>query len=167
VRSREGEGTTFLLTFPAAVEVTREPATPAAHGAPRSGRVLLIDDEVVLRDAMAEALALAGHRVEAAAGGREGIQRFRPGEFDVVLTDLGMPEVSGLDVARAVKGADPAVYVVLCTGWGHVLGAEAPLCDRGVDLLLPKPFRVTDVVAAVQAGLQARGAPAPAARNRW
>jgi CheY-like chemotaxis protein len=165
VRSREGEGTTFFLTFPAAVEKTAEPATPTAPGPPRAGRVLIIDDEAVLREAVTEALVLAGHRVEAAAGGREGILRFRPGEFDVVLTDLGMPEVSGLDVARAIKGVDPSVYVILCTGWGNVPGAEAPLRDRGVDLLLPKPFRVADVVAAVQAGVQARCAPAPAGRN--
>ncbi len=160
VRSREGEGTTFTLTFPVAGASPGATAGPGPTADPRLGRVLLIEDEAALREAMVEALIRAGHQVEAVVGGREGLERFRPGAFDVVLTDLGMPEVSGLDVARAVKAADPTVYVIVCTGWGNVPGAEEPLRERGVDALLAKPFRIAEVVKAVRAGLEARAASA-------
>jgi PAS domain S-box-containing protein len=161
VRSREGEGTTFVLTFPVAAAGDGRGTAPASTSPPRRGRVLLIEDGSNLREAMAEGLVQAGHQVEVVAGGREGIERFRNGAFDVVLTDLGMPEVSGLDVARAVKEADPSAYVILCTGWGKVPGAEVPLRERGVDALLAKPFRMDEVDRAIRAGLQAR-APVPA-----
>ena len=160
VRSRPGGGTTFLLTFPVAEADGGAPAAPDGVPGAHLGRVLLIEDETALREAVAEALTLDGHLVEAVAGGRDGIRRFRPGTFEVVLTDLGMPEVSGLDVARAVKDADPSVYVILCTGWGNVPGAEDPLRERGVDALPAKPFRVSEVVRAVRAGLEARAAAA-------
>ena len=157
-RSREGEGTTFVLTFPAAAPGDGVGAPPATTSSPRRGRVLLIEDGSNLREAMAEGLVQAGHQVEVVAGGRQGIERFRAGTFDVVLTDLGMPEVSGLDVARAVKDTDASVYVILCTGWGKVPGADVPLRERGVDALLAKPFRLDDVDRAIRLGLEARAA---------
>ncbi len=157
-RSREGEGTTFVLTFPAAAPGDGRGAPPATTSSPRRGRVLLIEDGSNLREAMAEGLVQAGHQVEVVAGGRQGIERFRAGAFDVVLTDLGMPEVSGLDVARAVKDTDPSVYVILCTGWGKLPGADVPLRERGVDALLAKPFRLEDVDRAIRLGLEARAA---------
>jgi PAS domain S-box-containing protein len=158
VRSREGEGTTFVLTFPATAAGGRRGTAPLTTSPPRRGRVLLIEDGSNLREAMAEGLVQAGHQVEVVAGGREGIERFRAEMFDVVLTDLGMPEVTGLDVAGAVKGTDPSAYVILCTGWGTVPGADAPLRERGVDALLAKPFLMDDVNRAIQTGLEARAA---------
>ena len=122
----------------------------------RAARILVIDDEEMLRKAMAEVLKLAGHEVEYAGGGREGIERFRQGAFDVVLTDLGMPGVSGLEVARAVKEVDPETFVILCTGWREIPGSGESLHDKGVDALLAKPFRIRDFLQLIQTSLRTR-----------
>ncbi|MER3486483.1 MAG: hypothetical protein C4345_11450, partial [Chloroflexota bacterium] len=64
--------------------------------------------------------------------------------YDIVLTDLGMPEVNGWAVARAVKAAAPNVPVILVTGWGAEV-AEAELQANGVDAILPKPYRIAEL----------------------
>ena len=94
-------------------------------------------------------------RVESAADGLTGLARFQGGEFDVVLTDLSLPERSGLDVARAVKRMRPQTPVVLITGWGHLLDPTL-LAESGVDLTLVKPFRLERVLSILDDALRLR-----------
>jgi CheY-like chemotaxis protein len=142
VESAPGEGTTMRLLFPArerAEEVLVEkPLSP-----PDSLRILCVDDELLLREALQEALEREGHTVELADGGKSGLRQFgaarRRGEpFDVVITDLGMPHVSGRQVARGVKSEAPETPVILLTGWGVRLKAEDDV-PAYVDLMLSKP----------------------------
>jgi CheY-like chemotaxis protein len=84
--------------------------------------------------------------------GISGLARFREGAFDLVMTDLAMPGMSGWQVAQAVKAARPQVPVVLVTGWGVEVQAD-DLKKHGVDRVLTKPFRfddVRDVLAGVR-----------------
>jgi DNA-binding response OmpR family regulator len=81
--------------------------------------------------------------------------RFQGGAFDVVLTDLSLPECSGLDVARSVKRMRPETPVVLITGWGHLLDPER-VRDSGVDLMLVKPFRLERVLSVLGDALRLR-----------
>jgi DNA-binding response OmpR family regulator len=117
--------------------------------------VLVLEDEQQIRETLVDALTRAGHRVEAAADGLTGLARFQGGEFDIVLTDLSLPERSGLDVARAVKRMRPGIPVVLITGWGHLLD-PALLAQSGVDLTLVKPFRLERVLAILEDALRLR-----------
>ncbi len=142
VESALGEGTTMRLLFPvrqvAEGDTAEEPLQPAG---PLS--ILCVDDEAALREALKEALEDEGHAVELADDGRSGLERFRAareqGEpFDVVITDLGMPEVSGRQVARTVKTEAPGTPVILLTGWGRQLSAENDV-PAAVDLMLGKP----------------------------
>jgi CheY-like chemotaxis protein len=110
--------------------------------------ILVLEDEEHIRTMLVEALSAAGHRVESADDGLKGLALFQGGTFDVVLTDLSLPECSGLDVARSVKRMRPETPVVLITGWGHLLDPER-LRDSGVDLMLVKPFRLERVLAVV------------------
>lgn len=132
-------------------------ARPAASAARAGGpaRVLVLEDEQQIRETLVDALTRAGHRVEAAADGLTGLARFQGGEFDIVLTDLSLPERSGLDVARAVKRMRPGIPVVLITGWGHLLD-PALLAQSGVDLTLVKPFRLERVLAILDDALRLR-----------
>lgn len=102
-----------------------------------------------------DALAGAGYRVESATDGLTGLARFQGEDFDVVLTDLSLPECSGLDVARSVKRLRPETPVVLITGWGHLLDPER-LRDSGVDLMLVKPFRLERLLAVLGDALRLR-----------
>ena len=123
---------------------------PSEHESRAAGTlsVLVVEDEEHIRAMLVEALSGAGHIVESATDGPTGLARFQSGEFDVVLTDLSLPESSGLDVARSVKRMRPETPVVLITGWGHLLDPER-LRDSGVDVILGKPFRLERVLSVL------------------
>ncbi|PYM06966.1 MAG: hypothetical protein DMD82_07065 [Candidatus Rokuibacteriota bacterium] len=156
VRSEEGRGTTLTLVLPEAPAASGAYSMPSAPAGRRAtGTVLVIEDEEHLRRMLLETLAGAGHSVEGAANGLEGLARFQRGAFDVVITDLSMPECSGLDVARAVKKMRPETPVVMITGWGDVMNPER-MGDSGVDLMLVKPFKMERVLAVLDDALALR-----------
>jgi signal transduction histidine kinase len=126
---------------------------PAAG--PETVSILVLEDEEQIRTMLVEALTAAGHKVESASDGLEGLARFQGGQFDVVLTDLSLPECSGLDVARSVKRLRAETPVVLITGWGHLLDPER-LRESGVDLMLVKPFRLERVLSVLGDALRLR-----------
>lgn len=155
IRSEPGRGTTVTLQFPAPPPETPGVPAPAPHAAARAQpmRILLVDDDPLLLHTLREMLENDGHTVVAANGGAEGIDAFvdaqhagRP--FALVLTDLGMPEVGGRQVAQAVKLASPATPVLMLTGWGHgALGDEEASTD--VDEVLAKPPRLVELRRAL------------------
>ena len=126
------------------------PATAGDERAmPPPMRILLIDDDPFVLDSMTMVLELDGHTIVAMAGGRAGIEAFRmakeKGEpFSLVLTDLGMPEVDGSQVARAVKGLSPSTPVILLTGWGRRLTPERDGPNH-VDFTLSKPPQLPEL----------------------
>jgi len=142
---------------PRAMEETRPRGAVAAE-APRSGAttILVLEDEASVRSLLVEALTEAGHKVETAADGSSGLAKLDSGPFDVVLTDLALPQRSGLAIARSVKRLDPRTPVVLITGWGHLLDPER-LREHGVDLMLVKPFRTERLLSVVGEALRLRG----------
>ena len=162
VRSEHGKGTTVTLWFPAvpgrAMEsrppVMEEPREAESRAAPAAS-ILVLEDEEHIRTMLVDALSGAGHRVESATDGLTGLARFQGGNFDVVLTDLSLPECSGLDVARSVKRMRPETPVVLITGWGHLLDPKR-LRESGVDLMLVKPFRLERILSVLGDALRLR-----------
>ena len=184
VRSEHGGGTTVTLWLPAghAREVESRPAAAAPGNEPSHPEpsnlvrsvgvspgdvgadhaagsaavsILVIEDEEQIRTMLVDALAGAGHNVESATDGLTGLARFQGGHFDVVLTDLSLPECSGLDVARSVKRMHPETPVVLITGWGHLLNPER-LRESGIDLMLVKPFRLERLLSVLGDALRLR-----------
>jgi PAS domain S-box-containing protein len=133
VSSREGVGTTFTLSFPAiSVEAARPPALlPSLEPL----RILAVEDEPEVLDVIRAMLVAAGHGVLTAASGREALELFEREPVDLVVTDLGMPGMTGLTLAEEVKRRRP-VPVVLLTGWADELDAAHA---RHVDVLLAKP----------------------------
>lgn len=121
----------------------------------RPGVILAIDDEVGLCHMLGYMLRVDGYEVVPCASGEEGLELFRARQFDVVFTDLGMPGMSGWEVARAIKALAPDVPVVLVTGWGVELEPES-LAEHGVDLLVCKPFRTSDVRRVVAEAMRLR-----------
>ena len=124
-------------------------------------RVLVVDDERHLREMLREVLETWGCAADVAADGAEGIARFEAGGYDLVLTDLMMPGVSGLEVVEAVRQSDPSVGVVMLTASLDDLDAHA---ERLGFTLLHKPLHFEGLHAAVQDALAARPlTPAPVA----
>ncbi len=173
LESTPGIGTTFTVTLPCAAETEQAPA-PAATvdqaSSPGALRLLVIDDDEGFRVSMYTALQREGHFVAVAASGEEGMRLFRISTFDVVLTDLGMPGMSGWDVAQAVKQARPRTPVVLITGWGVTLTEE----DRHrpeIDAVLAKPVTAKAVLQTlsklpVERGNGGEGSPRSNGRGR-
>ena len=146
--STEGIGTTATFSLP--LGESAGPAAPEAPRAGRKGKILVIDDEVSVLEIVAEVLSGYGHTVTVAPGGREGLLSFSAGNYDLVMTDLGMPDMNGWDVLRAVKAARPAIPVLVLTGWGDTTEAPSGLRPDGV---LTKPFDLTRLANAVSDAL--------------
>lgn len=151
--STPGKGTTFRLSFPRRQGASSPPRPAAPAGGTGSFRILVVDDEPAVLSVLVELLAALGHVVTPANGGPEGLERLRgavPGELpEVVFTDLGMPGVTGWEIAREARRLLPEGFVVLVTGWGVQLDAETARTN-GVDFLLGKPFTVEDVEGALR-----------------
>ena len=94
-------------------------------------------------------LTIAGHQVDTAANGQRAIEMVESTAYDLVLTDLGMPNINGWDVAAAVGRLRPDLPVVLVTGWGENVSAERAR-SGGVCRVLPKPFSRADQLACVE-----------------
>jgi CheY-like chemotaxis protein len=117
-----------------------------------------VDDDPLLIKSLRDALETDGHIVTPANGGEAGINTFQKAQndgqtFDVVITDLGMPNVDGRRVASAIKQASPSTPVIMLTGWGQRLNAEGdiPPC---VDQVLSKPPKLKDLREALARCLQ-------------
>jgi GAF domain-containing protein/CheY-like chemotaxis protein len=150
VQSAPGRGSTFTLRFPRAAEpLPAAPAVPVVP-APRTGRILVIDDEEEIASAMGELLRRDGHEVVVCHDGRSGLAQFEAAPFDLVLTDLGMPGISGWEVSRRVKACRPGTPVAMVTGWGDQID---PARTPEVDHLLAKPFKRAEIRAVVAAAL--------------
>ena len=164
VTSEVGQGSRFVLSFPLAAEVPPPTTAALAPGSTgRHARILVIEDEAAVREFLQELLTAEGHVVVACDDGRAGLDAFEKEPFELVFTDLGMPEVSGWEVARRVKARRGGTAVALVTGWGDQIDpAEARA--QGVDYLVAKPCRIGDVTAVVAEALsRAVGAPSPGA----
>jgi GAF domain-containing protein/anti-sigma regulatory factor (Ser/Thr protein kinase) len=148
VESEEGRGTTVTFWLPVDGPPSGGPSLD------RIGSILIIDDEADVRELVADVLSGLGHSVTVAGGGREGLARFETGRYDLVLTDLGMPDFNGWDVARAVKASRPDVPVLLLTGWAD---AASPADVPRVEGIIKKPFDLNQLAAAISQALAASG----------
>jgi len=150
VTSRLGQGTRIEVTLPRVERTAPAAASPpeAALPAP-TGDVLVVDDEPAVRDLLVEIVRTLGHGAVGCDGAESALARFRPGRFELVLTDIGMPGSSGWQLARELRAADPDVTIALVTGWGHQIGPDQ-LIGSGVDTVVPKPFSIEDVAKVLE-----------------
>jgi DNA-binding NtrC family response regulator len=120
-------------------------ANAAADAAPAGMSILLADDEKTIRITLRDALDEAGHTVVAVADGIEARRAIEERNFDVVLTDLKMPGMPGMEVLRLVKGRSPDTEVIVMTGYGTVESAVDAMKAGAYEYLL-KPFPNETVV---------------------
>jgi two-component system response regulator PilR (NtrC family) len=118
-------------------------------------RVLIVDDEESVRFFLRRGLSKAGYHVDEAASGGEAIEKLGALPYDVVLTDLVMPEISGLDVLAAAQEMDGSAVVILMTAHGSVDNAIDAL-RLGASDYLTKPFELKELLVTVDRGLERR-----------
>lgn len=121
---------------------------PDARGHLAARRLLVVDDDVRVRTALASLLQTAGHEVEVASSGAEAIARYRECGFDCVVTDMEMPGLNGLAVCRAIKDYDRDAYVILLSG-SDADEAAADIEAAGVDRVLIKPVTLNELLQVV------------------
>jgi DNA-binding response OmpR family regulator len=111
--------------------------------------ILVVDDEPTLRETLVEALELEGYRAIAAADGREALARFRDGKPDLVLLDLMLPELSGVEVCRILR-AESAVPIIMLTARDSEVDKVVGL-ELGADDYVTKPFSLRELTARIRA----------------
>lgn len=159
VVSEQGKGSKFRIRIPLA-----EKDTPQNEGDPMMSsqpwRILVGDDEPNVREALVDLLRLLGHKVVAAHDGESTLKAFGEHDFDLVFTDLGMPDMSGWEVTAAIRKSHPDIPIVLATGWGSEIEDDHAL-ERGVTRVLAKPFtvqKVSSLIAELQGIARRRAA---------
>ncbi|MGH8103418.1 MAG: PAS domain S-box protein [bacterium] len=144
VTTEPGKGTTFLVRLPASAIVQEAPEVTAEIVIIKPVKVLIIDDQPVVREAIRLILERDDHIVVEAGNGMEGIARFNSEPFDIVLTDLGMPEMSGAEVAQIIHAKNPQIPILLVTGWGDIVN-EQEMKQYGIISVVPKPVRINQL----------------------
>lgn len=137
VESAPFQGTTFTIDLPAGEVAPSAPAQVRQRMLPLT--LLLVDDEPQMLRTTKMMLEIEGHRVVAVGGGKAALDAIETEHFDAVLTDLGMPEINGLQLAEELRARGHTLPVLLITGWGLELESER-VQTVGVTDILPKPF---------------------------
>ncbi len=120
------------------------------------GRILIIDDEEIVRSSCRKILEPEGYEVETAVSGNEGLDRLSEGPFDLVITDLKMPDMDGIDVLIKIKERWPSTEVIIMTGYGTVKTAVKAM-KVGVFDYIEKPFSPDDLLSLASKAFERKG----------
>jgi CheY-like chemotaxis protein len=151
IESAPNQGTCVRLSFPIREEASSTAAatSPLQAGQNRSLRILCIDDESQMQELLKHCLTTLEHQVTTASGGKQGVEMFRAAvlqkqPYQMVITDLGMPDVDGHQVARTIKAESPLTPIVMMTGWGTMMKEDGETAPE-VDAVVGKPPRIQEL----------------------
>jgi CheY-like chemotaxis protein len=163
VQSEPAKGAVFIVWLPLVAEAagpvpaagrptsTVTAAPPAPKSAP-GARILVVDDSEEVREVLRELLSRHGYTVVTCPDGESGLVELESRAFDVAMVDLGLPGISGLEVAKRLKAQWPATQIALMTGYGDRMGSE-DAHEKGVDFVLAKPFSLDQLRSVVDHAL--------------
>jgi response regulator RpfG family c-di-GMP phosphodiesterase len=116
-------------------------------------RVLIVDDEKFIRDILADFLGMEGYHVRTAEDGAAALNELNHAHYDLIISDLKMPRMGGIELLEAIGSAAPNALTVIMTGFGTVETAIDAMKRGAYDYIL-KPFKVEEVIHVVQRGLE-------------
>jgi CheY-like chemotaxis protein len=167
VESKFGKGSTFTICLPTTASSTQiapaaTVATPSASVpqiAP-GAQILVVDDSSHVREVLRELLGRYGHTVVCCEDGESGLVELETRRFDLVIVDVGLPGISGLEVANRLKQRWPGTTIALMTGYLDRLGPEDAKAN-GVDFVLGKPFSIDQIRSVIHHAWSHAGASVP------
>jgi response regulator RpfG family c-di-GMP phosphodiesterase len=125
----------------------------SGHGSEQRARILVVDDEEAIREVLSDFLSMEGFEVNTASDGEKALAELSRAQYDLVLSDLKMPTMGGLELLQAIQRNMPSVVTVIMTGFGTVETAIGALKEGAYDYIL-KPFKVEEVVLTIRRGLE-------------
>jgi signal transduction histidine kinase/CheY-like chemotaxis protein len=152
-----GRGSTFVLSLPLAPGPPQADAIPAAQAAPSSLSILVVEDNVDAGATLADILALGGHAVRVVTTGRAGLDAALETPPDVLVCDVGLPDMTGHDVIRALRAAasGPLPFAIALTGYAQPQDRDAAL-EAGFDAHLAKPPALEELNALLAGAARRR-----------
>ena len=112
-------------------------------------KILVVDDEVIVRESLGGWLERDGHKVDKAASGEEALEKCKNTRYDILLLDIKMEGMSGLDVLKKIKENDPDVFVVMITAYGSIPSAIQAMKSGAYEYLL-KPFDPDELMVLIE-----------------
>lgn len=155
VESELGRGTTFRISLPVALEpavsLETDRTKDQSTGDHDKLRVLVVDDEVAVREVLREALEAEGCEVVVADSGEAALKLFdaRAGQVDVVFTDIGMPEMSGWELASEIRKRSKTIPLAIVSGWADAISCDARQAIKA-DWVVSKPFDIATIAEIAQ-----------------
>lgn len=128
---------------------SEEKAKEIFSSSERKFKILVVDDNENIREMLEDFLNFEGHKPVLAKDGKEALEIFCEQDFDIVITDLGMPGMSGWELSKHIKQRKPEIPVVIITGWGAQLEAEN-LKENKVESILTKPFNLDQIKKMIE-----------------
>ena len=116
-------------------------------------RILVVDDDQQLANMLVIFLVKLGYQATAAYGGREGLAQFEQGDFQLVILDLKMPDMDGLEVLEAIKAADSRAVVLIITGYGTIESSVTAV-KKGAYDFIPKPLNLEALELVISRALE-------------
>ncbi len=150
VESLPGKGTTFRVYFPV-IDTKPLRATTEETPAKGNGSILFVDDEPATLKLMTTMMTKLGFNIEALSSPLKALERFQqnPEQFDLIITDLTMPEMTGIELARELYQIRPTLPVILITGYEKDREESSPLAQYGICKFLKKPVKLTEMASII------------------
>ena len=148
IRTELGEGTTVFVLLPVVKPGDEAVRSAGDNGWVKGCRVLVVDDDQLACNLIAAYLTISGNHVETAKDGKNALEKFEAGDFDVVVTDKRLPEMNGDQLAAAMKVQAPEVPIVMMTGLGEEIDLDSTHHEC-VDVVVNKPLTESDLQRAM------------------
>lgn len=155
ISSEQGKGTSVRISLPAETVAKPQPEIRVDMSHVDSHlRILVVDDMEMLVELLRDGLSEYGHTVFTALSGSEAIDIFKNNQIDLVVSDLGMPNITGWELGKEIKRlcqtrGVPKIPFVLLTGWGNQQGEEEKIIESGVDEVVMKPVDLGNLLAVI------------------
>jgi CheY-like chemotaxis protein len=121
----------------------------------KRGTILVVDDEPVIRGLLVRSIAREGYQVSEATNGREALELLKMARFDIVISDIKMPEMDGMELLTEIRSSYPSVSVILITGYGAEYNSQDVIA-AGADYFITKPFKNVEIAHTLETLFQRR-----------